>query len=350
MINAPWGFVKPEIGAGVYTIAIYGGYWRRRAKMVGVILTDGTEAVRVDIRVYRTFLLVARLLNITKAADQLNFSQPAITAQMHSLEEEFQVRIFDRSGKRLTLTKAGRQLIGYAERTLALYEETKNAMAEFSRGTDTIRLGVSTQMINYLLPSLLMEFQRQMPNVFVSIEVCMNTQDVLKGMVEQRYDLGFIHGTNTLQQVQQHRVWTEEVHWVASADFLRAHPELERQDVREWPIINFSVGGVFRAKFDEWMKDTGMNIKAVLEYSDSEAIKRAVIGGLGVSYLPRVLVEEAAAQGKLAILGPKVPFHLDISLVHLRNKAFTLPMYALLMSIVSLAGADRSIEELLTGR
>ncbi len=302
----------------------------------------------MDIRVYRTFLLVARLLNITKAAGQLNFSQPAITAQMHSLEEEFQVRIFDRNGKRLTLTKAGKQLIGYAERALALYEETKNAMAEFSRGTDTIRLGVSTQMINYLLPSLLIEFQRQMPNVFVSIEVCMNTQDVLKGVAEQRYDLGFIHGTNTLQQLRQHRVWTEDIHWVASAEFMKAHPGIERQAVREWPIINFSVGGAFRAKFDEWMKDE--HIKAVLEYSDSEAIKRAVAGGLGISYLPRVLVEELVAQGKLIILAPEVPFRLDISLVHLRDKAFSLPMYALLLSLVNLASADRSIEELLTGR
>ncbi len=304
--------------------------------------------ISLDIRVYRTFLLVARLLNITKAADQLNFSQPAITAQMHSLEEEFRVRIFDRSGKRLTLTEAGRQLVSYAERTLALYEETKNAMAEFGRAADSIRLGVSTQMINYLLPSLLMDFQAQMPNVFVSVEVCMNTQDVLKGVVEQRYDLAFIHGANTLQQVRHHKVWTDDIHWVASAGFVEAHPEIARQDVREWPLINFSVGGVFRAKFDEWMKNETIN--AVLEYSDSEAIKRAVLGGLGVSYLPRVLVEEAVSQGKLVILAPKIPFHLDISLVHLKSKEFNLPQYALLLAIANLPGAERSVKDMLAGR
>lgn len=267
---------------------------------------------------------------------------------MHSLEEEFRVRIFDRNGKRLTLTKAGRQLVTYAERTLALYEETKNAMAEFSRGADTIRLGVSTQMINYLLPPLLMDFQAQMPNVFVSVEVCMNTEDVLKGVVEQRYDLAFIHGANPLQQVQYHKVWTDDIFWVAGAGLVAARPDIARQDVRDWPLINFSVGGVFRAKFDEWMKNE--TIKAVLEYSDSEAIKRAVLGGLGVSYLPRVLVEEAVAQGRMVILAPKVPFHLDISLVHLRNKEFSLPLYALLLAIANLPGADRSVKDLLTNR
>jgi DNA-binding transcriptional LysR family regulator len=62
------------------------------------------EVVRLEIKLFKTFLLVAKLLNITKAAEQLSFSQPAITAQICSLEDAFHVQLFKRTGKRLTLT------------------------------------------------------------------------------------------------------------------------------------------------------------------------------------------------------------------------------------------------------
>ncbi len=64
----------------------------------------------MDSKLLKTFLLVAKLLNITKAAEQLSFSQPAITAQICSLEDELRVQLFQRNGKRLALTKAGEKI------------------------------------------------------------------------------------------------------------------------------------------------------------------------------------------------------------------------------------------------
>ena len=175
----------------------------------------------MDIRLFKTFLLVAELLNITRASEQLSFSQPAITAQICSLEDAFSVKLFERNGKRLTLTDAGKRMIDYAERIVSLYEETQNVMATFSHTGETIRLGVSTQMVNYFLPSILKELQVQMPSLAISVEVCMNTQEVLKGVLECRYDFGFIHGENTFKQIRQHGIWTEDVLWVASQDFMK---------------------------------------------------------------------------------------------------------------------------------
>lgn len=296
----------------------------------------------MDIRLFKTFILVAKLLNITKAAEQLSFSQPAISAQIYSLEDAFHVRLFQRNGKRLALTEAGKKMVEYAGRMTSLYEEAQNAMNHFSRGEDTLKLGVSTQMINYFLPPILKGLQNEMPHVHVSVEVCMSTKEVLKGMVEHRYDFGFIHGQNTMPQLSEHRLWAENVLWVASPEFLtRQQPK----DITKYPLVNYTEGSVLRTKLEKMTISS--EFYAALEYSDSEAIKRAVISGLGISYLPESLVEDEVARGKLVVLEDGPEIQLCISLVHHNDKTFTLPMFALLLALSNKAGVDENIKKLL---
>lgn len=297
----------------------------------------------MDLKLLKTFLLVAKLLNITKAAEQLGFSQPAITAQIYSLEEAFHVRLFKRNGKRLTLTEAGTSMITYAERLVSLWEETKNVMSCFDHSPDTIRLGVSTQMINYFLPEILAKTQTQMPQSHINIEVCMTTQKVLEGILEHRYDLGFIHGENTYEHICQHEIWIENVLWVANKDYIRRHSD--KIDLTQAPIINFTKGSVFRKKLDE--ATTGITIQSSIEYSDSAAIKRAVIAGLGISYLPGVLVKEEIERGILGILKQGPAMQLKISLVHHQDQSFSLPTYALLCVLAQQPNADRKLKELI---
>jgi len=297
----------------------------------------------MDIKLLKTFLLVAKLLNITRAAEQLKFSQPAVTAQIYSLEAELKVRLFERNGKRLRLTKAGKKMMEYAENILSLCEEAKNVMASFSEQDGSIKLAVSTQMINYFLPSILLEFQSQMSYVNVSVEVCMNKEEVLKGLVEHRFDLGFIHGDNTFSQLKQHGIWTEEMVWVASPDYLASHPITG--DLNQCPIINYTTSTVFRRQLDEIVGTD--KFQSLVEYSDSEAIKRAVLAGLGISYLPRTLVKEPLARCSLVQLdgGPSIQFR--ISLVHHKDKLFTIPLHALLLALSHEPNADKSIMKLL---
>ena len=297
----------------------------------------------MEIRLFKTFLLVAKLLNITKAAEQLSFSQPAITAQISSLEDAFHVQLFKRTGKRLALTEAGQAMVAYAEQFISLYEETQNAMESFGRQDASLRLGVSTQMINYFLPHIILELQGQMPQLHVNVEVCMNTQEVLRGVQERRYDFGLIHGQNALAQICEHGIWSDDVLWVASADFISKKGPVG--DIRRCPLINYSEGSVFRAKLEQHIASSEFH--SAVEYSDSEAIKRAVIGGVGISYLPRTLVQEEIARGTLVAIEQGPQLKLRISLVHRRDKVFTVPMYVLLLLLANQPDADRSIRDLI---
>lgn len=301
----------------------------------------------MDIKLFKTFILVAKLLNITKAAAELSFTQPAITAQIGNLESAFGVKLFERAGKRLTLTEAGRSMVGYADKIVGLYDEAKDVVRSFHSHREVLRLAVSTQMINRLLPNILIELQHQIPSLFVTVEVCMNIHEVTRGLAEQRYDLGFIHGNSTAPQIVQHGVFTEEMIWVASRAYAESRPEVKVRPVGGLPVINYTASTVFRELFERETAD--LCVRSLIEYSDSEAIKRAVLGGLGVSYLPRILVEEEIAAGALVVLEQGPPFKFRISLVHQKDKVFGVPIYALLLILARTAAVDKSLEELLAG-
>jgi DNA-binding transcriptional LysR family regulator len=298
----------------------------------------------MDIRLLKTFLLVAKLLNITKAAAQLSFTQPAITAQIYNIENAFGAKLFERIGKKLILTEAGKSLVPYAENIVNLYDEARNVVRSVRCGEDTLRLAVSTQMINHMLPTILIELQQQIPNLFISVEVCMNIQEVTRGLLEQRYDLGFIHGDNSSPYLLRHGVMTEDLIWVASKDYIEKHPEVQKQDIGTWPVVNYTSSTVFRELFEQELKHRG--IRSLIEYSDSAAIKRAVISGLGVSYLPRTLVEEEVHLGKLIPLEQGPPLKFRISLVHQKDKVFNVPVYALLLILAKAPDVDDTLKEL----
>lgn len=97
----------------------------------------------MDLRLVKTFLSVAKTENITQAAEEMKFSQPAITAQIKALEEHFGVLLFERVGKKLYITEAGKGLIGYAERLLIIHREAQATLQEHSYDK-TIKIGLGT--------------------------------------------------------------------------------------------------------------------------------------------------------------------------------------------------------------
>lgn len=274
----------------------------------------------MDLQLFKTFLIVAKLENISQAAERLNFTQPTITTQIQSLEQNFGVEFFERVGKKIFLTDAGRQMVKNTEKLMSLMLEIKDDMEPFRKINYLLRLGISTQMINYFLPPILEEIQKSLPEMQISIEVCKNTKEVCNKLISNYIDFGIIHGVTSNIQIQQSTIIDDEILWVCSTATFKQHNC--NHSVEDYPIINFKKkGSLFREKFDVVMKDK--NITSVIEYSDSEAVKRAVLNGLGVSYLPRMLVQEDMRHGKLIELlkGPKM--ELSISLIINKNKKRT---------------------------
>ena len=298
----------------------------------------------MQVRLLKTFLLVAKLMNFTQVAAKLNFTQPAITSQMHTLEDHFGVLLFERGRKKLLLTEAGERLVDYAERMLALHEEMQEAMVVFQKEVGTLTLGISTQMINHRLPLILRQLQDRLPGVNVSLGICMNTKEVLKGVINNEFNIGFIHGQNSCLQLMQHGIWKEQIIWVASSELLKKYNY--NKNIMNYPIINYNVGSAFRTKIDEVMKNR--SLKWSIECSDSEAVRRAVLDGLGVSFLPRVLVEDDLVKGTLMQMKEAPDFEMQISVVYRKNRKLTPLAFDLVGILADCPEADRSLKDLVS--
>src|SRR5215831_7825511 len=140
------------------------------------------------------FHAVAQAGSMTRGAERLDISQPAVSKQVQELERALGVHLFDRIGRRVHLSQAGEILANYAVRLFALAHEAETAMADVrAAGRGRLAIGASTTIGTYLLPGVLAEFWRRHPRVELLIQV-ENTEQVHCRLVGHELDLGLTEG------------------------------------------------------------------------------------------------------------------------------------------------------------
>ena len=246
----------------------------------------------MDIQFFQTFLMVAKLGNMTQAAEQLNFTQPTVTGQIHALEQDFGVMLFDRVGKKLFITEAGRQLVDYAERLLTTYDEAQKAL---SAHPGNIKIGIGTTTVNYILTPYLQAFQQQMPECSVTMEMRPNAAAVAKGIAENRFDLGLIQKELSVDYLTGFEVFKEQLVWVV-------HPTLAEKfkdsaDISDYPLLIYKSGGLFRKLYEQTLGRK--KNEPAIAYNDAEAMKNSILQGLGCGALPLNLAKQLLEDGSL---------------------------------------------------
>ncbi len=239
----------------------------------------------MDIRLLKTFCVVAKLENITQAAELLNFTQPTVSAQIRTLEEHFGVQLFERIGKKLYTTDAGKSLIDPSEKILKIYSETVTKIKYFSEVQYT-RIGISSSYINYLLSPALLQMQTNNTTGKINVEICLNSSCVLDGVNNNKYDIGIVHDFISEKCLNTVIINSEELVWVGHESLIK-NEECPRID--DYPVINFRKGCTFRILCDKLLQKRGLN--STFEYSDFDAVKNVMTEGLGIALLPRIVVE-----------------------------------------------------------
>lgn len=246
----------------------------------------------MDIQFFQTFLMVAKLGNMTQAAEQLNFTQPAITGQIRALEQDFGVMLFDRVGKKLFITDAGRELIDYADKLLTTYDAAQKAL---SAHPGNIKIGISTTTVNYILAPYLQTFQQQMPQCSVTMEMCSHAATVPKGIADNRFDLGIIQKELSLHYLTGFEVFKEQLVWVVQPQV--AEKFNHSTDILDYPLLGYKVGGLFRTLYEKIL-GCKKNEPSIV-YNDAEAMKNSILQGLGCGALPLNMVKKLLADGSL---------------------------------------------------
>jgi DNA-binding transcriptional LysR family regulator len=263
------------------------------------------------------FRAVARHLSFSRAADEVHLSQPAVSKHIHQLEAELGVRLFQRLGKRVELTEAGRLVADYAQRVSVLTEEVRRVLGELEgvqRGY--LRLGASTTPGLYLLPELLARFRRHYPQVETSL-VITNSADISRRVVAGEFDLGFVGTPTWTPGLQVRPLVEDEIRLIVPRGHALAQRRAFAPDLlaRETLIVR-EPGSATRQIAEANLTQLGVAPKTVLELTGCEGVKRAVAAGLGVAFVSQHAITLEVAQKVVSV--PEIPelrFTRQLSLI-----------------------------------
>ena len=244
-----------------------------------------------------TFVAVADAGNISKAASRLNLSQPAVSAQMLTLQAWFDAPLYRRQGQGIVLTDAGRGLLAQARRVRVALDDTqalRNAFHGLVAGE--LRLGASTTPASYLLPRLVARFREAYPAIalYLSDGNTAEIVDRLPGL-----DLAFIEGEITTVLPADTRVmrWGEdEVLAIVPDDHPLAVPgAASLQAIASHPWVTREPGSGLRRLVARTFEEAGHAAVTTLELAGVEAVKHAVRAGLGVGFVSSLAMQHEAA-------------------------------------------------------
>jgi DNA-binding transcriptional LysR family regulator len=278
----------------------------------------------MDFDQIETFLEVARLSSFSRAAEKRFRTQPAISAQIRSLEEEVGARLLDRSGGRVSLTAAGKEFQKFAEDTVQARRAIIIHLAEMERvPRGEIVVGANEATCLYILPEVFASFKRQYPNVNVSITRSEHGR-ILEQVIDNSVDFGVVSlpVTDTrLTVVPIHKdelvIITDPEHSLAkekSADFAQ---------VAEFPLL-LPKSGRTREAIENALAERRLKPIVSMELDSSELMKRFVAAGVGIGFIARSNVLESAKAGTLAALAiADGEIRRDLALVFRKDKALS---------------------------
>ncbi|MBB1487674.1 LysR family transcriptional regulator [Oceanospirillum sediminis] len=259
--------------------------------------------MKYSIRQLEVFLAAANTENITRAAESLSMSQSAASSALKELEQQFDIQLFDRVGKRLQLNELGRLIRPQAEALLAQATELEVALRQHQQ-PGNLKVGATLTIGNYLAVSIMARYMAEQPGAKVMLDV-ENTATIARKVLNFELDLGLVEGE--LQQSELDVIpWRcDELVVFCSPDHplaKRSQQPLSDQDLKEATWILRESGSGTRQTFDRIMSGILPELTVLLELQHTEGIKRAVEEGLGLGCLSRVALEDAFRRGSLVPL------------------------------------------------
>ncbi len=256
----------------------------------------------MNIHQLRLFLAVVQRRSFSRAAEAEHLTQSAVSQQIEALEREHRVRLFERLPRRIELTDAGMALLPYAERITALLDEAAHALAEV-RGVASgrLRVAASPTPATYWLPPLLGAFARRHPGVELLLDVDVSARAAQR-VADGESALGIVEGLAADVRLEATVLLEDELLLVAPPAFVpcgEAGGVLQPTELGSLRYLAREPSAFTRTLVDERLRGLGVAWPAAMELGNIEAIKRAVIAGLGASFVSRFAVADEIAAGRL---------------------------------------------------
>jgi DNA-binding transcriptional LysR family regulator len=249
-----------------------------------------------------TFLQVAELGNFSRAAEKVLRSQPAVSAQIRQLEDEYGARLFDRTKKSVALTPAGEVFLDYVKRLLALREESLRAIADSATETrGVLSIGANETTFLYVLPDVLARYHAKFP--LVRISVYRNfSHKVLEKVEDDAAEIGIVTTPVRSTSLSVFPIFRDPLVWIASASSpLAKQKEVPLSELAHEDLILHKMGSLRRI-MEKQLRPFRPQLRVTMELTSAEMVKKFVAAGLGVSMISEKFVQEEIREGKIKVL------------------------------------------------
>jgi DNA-binding transcriptional LysR family regulator len=265
---------------------------------IGLVINPKSKIPnRMTLEQLRIFLAVAEHLHFTRAAESLYITQPAVSAAIQSLEQEYSVKLFHRIGRHIEITEAGKLLEVEAPKILeqvALTERGLRELNDLQRGE--LKLGSSLTIGNYWLPSKISQFKLQYPGIFVNCTLG-NAEEICEGTATGLFDLGLVTGevkASLKSCLEEEVVGSDRLQIVVG----KSHPWFGRKKIPLTELATTSwvmreSGSGAQQMFEQALQNWGIDLNklnVVLVLSSSEMVKAVVESGVGAAAIPELMV------------------------------------------------------------
>ncbi|MGB9679396.1 MAG: selenium metabolism-associated LysR family transcriptional regulator [Minisyncoccia bacterium] len=279
----------------------------------------------MNLREIKIFLTVCECGSMSDAARKLYMTQPSISQTISELEEELNVKLFERISKKLFLTYPGKILQEHGKKIIMLLNEVQNNILDIANmNTGRLRIGASTTIGIYLLPDLIGEFNKEYKNIELDFTID-NTGIIEKILLENIVDIGIVEGPVHSKDIVVKPYIYDELYLICSKEHKWAREKsIKPEAIEEENLIIREQGSGTREVFDNTMfkHNYKYNIKHVL--NNTEAIKKAVEANIGVSCISKIAIKEELKSGKLMKIDVAgIEFKRELNIIYHKDKYHT---------------------------
>lgn len=245
----------------------------------------------VNLDLYRVFYTVAKSGSLTKAAEELYISQPAVSRSIKQLELQLGVNLFTRTHRGMVLSaQGGKMIFAEVERALNLLEQAENRIAEVKNSaTGTIRIGASDTIFEYFLADKIVEFHERFPAVKIELTADFTPETIAK-LKADKCDVAFVNLPITADsEVKLHGncMRLNDIFITSDKYAQQSGGVLPLSKLREYPLIFMAENTVARRSLENFLSSVGVSLAPAIEVGSWDLMKRLVAKGMGIGVIPR---------------------------------------------------------------
>lgn len=271
----------------------------------------------------QVFVKIVQTSSITMAAEELNLTQPAVSIQLKNFQEQFDIPLTEIIGRKIYITDFGKEIAIAAEKIIDEVHAINYKTLSF-KGKLTGKLKIAIVSTGkYVMPYFLTDFLNQNQEVELLLDVT-NRAKVIDALGKNEIDFSLVSVLPDKLNIEQEELLQNKLYLVGNAEWAAKFKSKSKEVLANINLIYREEGSGVRLTLQQYFDNNNLNIKKKLELTSNEAVKQAVIAGLGCSVMPLIGIKNELQNGDLFIIPIKgFPIKTSWNLIWLKQKSFS---------------------------